>query len=47
MGQAAAKRPIVLFVEDEEILREVIAQSLQDEGYDVRDAANAEQKPQG
>ena len=41
MGQAAARRPIVLFVEDEEMLHTVIAQSLQDEGYDVWTAADA------
>ena len=41
MGQAAAKRPIVLFVEDELMLRHVIAKSLQDEGYDVWAAADA------
>src|SRR5919202_856674 len=41
MGQATEKRPIVLFVEDEEMLRDVIAPALEDEGYDVWAAADA------
>ena len=43
VGQSAEKRPTILFIEDEGLLRNTIAQELQDVGFDVREAADADQ----
>jgi CheY-like chemotaxis protein len=42
MGSSAAKRPVVLVVEDEFLLRIHAAEMISDSGFDVVEAANAD-----
>ena len=42
MGQSASKRPVVLLVEDEQLLRMDAAEMVRSAGFDVVEAANAD-----
>ena len=42
MGQSASKRPVVLLVEDEELLRMDAVEMIRSAGFDVVEAANAD-----